>query len=118
MKILGFNFDSSSTVERHIQEVCKKFRKCLWFLRHLSKAVKNKKELVDCYTVFLRPIVEYCMNVYHPMLNITQSNLLEKLQISALKVIFGYDKSSEVLLEMSGLPPLQARRENLSLIHI
>ena len=45
MKILGFYFDSKPSVQKHIEEVGRKFRKRLWFIRHLCKAIKTKKKL-------------------------------------------------------------------------
>ena len=47
------------------------------------------------------------------MLNKKQSEYLEKLQFSALKIIFGYDLSKEKLIEAANIPTLQSRRETL-----
>ena len=113
MKILGFYFDERPTVDKHLFETGRKFKKRLWFLRHLAKAIKCKSELIDSYCVFLRPILEYCSNVFHPMLNATQTNMLERLQLSALKIVYGYNHNSHDLLKMSGLPSLQERRGTL-----
>ena len=113
MKILGFSFDSRPTVERHTEELRKKFRKRLWLLRNLKYARADAKDLVDCYSCFLRPVLEYCCSVYHPMLNSTQSTSLEKLQYAALKIIFGYNHEKADLLRLSGLSTLEERRKKL-----
>ena len=113
MKILGFYFDSRPGVEKHLEETSRKFRKRLWLLRHLTKSIKCKKELVSCYVCFLRPVVEYCSNVFGPMLNKGQVAFLENMQYSALKIIFGFGVCKSKLLELAGLPLLESRRESL-----
>ena len=113
MKILGFFFDSRPTVDKHIYKMGRKFKKRLWFLRHLTKAIKSHQELVACYCCFLRPILEYCSYVYHPMLNKTLTAMIESFQYQALKVIFGYNVKKEDLLEKSGLSTLEERRGGL-----
>ena len=58
------------------------------------------------------PCHDYCSVVYHSSLTATQTNTLERHQAQALKCIYGYEYSYRALLEMSGLPTLQTRREN------
>ena len=113
MKILGFNFSNTPTVEFHLQYMSKKFRKRLWLLRNLKRARATKEDLVNCYCCFLRSVLDYCTNVYHPMLSQVQTNSLEKLQISALRIIYGYGIEKESLLSLSGLSTLQDRRSRL-----
>ena len=113
MKILGFVFGSRPTADAHIASIKTKFRRRLWLLRNLKRSNLNSKDLTDAYTCFLRPILEYCSNVFHSMLNLTQSNEIEKLQKNALKMIFGYDYSYTDLLEMSNLTTLHERRDRL-----
>ena len=116
MKILGFHFDSDPTIDYNMSMLFKKFRKRLWLLRNLKKARASAGDLVDCYCCFLRSVLDYCCNVYHPMLSKTQSNALENLQFTALKIIFGYDMSKESMLQKSGLTSLKERREKLFLL--
>ena len=112
MKILGFYFGTRPTVQSHIDEMTKKFRKRLWLIRNLKNAKATQKDLLDSYCSFIRPILDYCSSVYHPMINKTSSDHLEKLQKTALKLIYGFDKSEEKLLEMSGITTLKERRNN------
>ena len=107
MKILGFYFDSRPLVHRHVEELKTKFRKRLWMLRNLKSSRAGKKDLLDCYLCFIRPVLDYCSNVYHPMFNSDLTNQLEKLQTSALKIIFGYGKEREELLEEAGISSLK-----------
>ena len=62
---------------------------------------------------FLRPVIDFCSNVYHSMLNQSQKSRLEKLQTSALKIIFGYNTPSSELNEIADLTTLETRRESL-----
>ena len=57
--------------------------------------------------------MDYCSNVYQSMLNKQMSKDLEKLQVFALRIIYGFQKSQEDLLELSGLTTLEERRKHL-----
>ena len=96
-----------------MEELKKKFRKRLWLLRNLKNARAERKDLIDCYVCFIRPVLEYCSNVYHPMLCLGLTKMIEKMQFTALKIILGYGKEKEKLLEESGLPTLEERRKRL-----
>ena len=48
--------------------------------------------------------------VYHPQLNQTQINQLERVQRRCLRLIYGYGKSYSELLQESGLSSLEERR--------
>ena len=113
MKILGFYFGSQPKADTHFEEMSRKFRKRLWFLRNIKRATVDQKELVECYCCFLRPILEYCSNVFGPMLSNTLVMKLEKLQTSALRIVFGYRLSSHELLQKAGLTTLEERRKIL-----
>ena len=78
----------------------------------MKSSVKNKKELVGFYTCFVRPILDYCSNVYHPMLTKTLTQDLENLQYTALKIVYGYEETKPSLLELSGLTTLEERRRS------
>ena len=113
MKILGFNFSNQPNINYHLETLCKKFRKRLWLLHNLKYAKLEKSDLKDAYCCFLRPVLDYCSNIYHNMLSKSPEEQLEKLQTSALKIVYGYDKSRSQLLEMSGLISLHERRSCL-----
>ena len=113
MKILGFYFNRQPTPEKHIEQMEIKYRKRLWMLRNLKRAKIDAREILSAYCCFLRPVIEYCCNVYHSMLNISQSSRIENLQYSALKIIYGYDKTKTDLLELAKIPTLEKRRSKL-----
>ena len=59
----------------------------------------------------MRSVLEYSSPVYHSQLNGKLNNLLEKVQKQALKIIFGYQKTYEELLEEAGMEKLEVRRQ-------
>ena len=59
----------------------------------------------------IRPLAEYCSAVFHSLITSSDSTEIERLQMQALKTIFGWRLSYRVLLEKSGLERLSIRRE-------
>ena len=90
----------------------KKFSKSLWSLCHLKRARMSEHVLLDVYKIMLRPILEFCSPIYHSLITKEQSCKLERLQKTALYVIYGFDKKYESILHISGLQTLEERRKN------
>ena len=59
----------------------------------------------------IRPIAEYCSSVFFSMLTVSDSLEIERIQMQALKTIFGWRVSYKDLLIKSGLERLDVRRE-------
>ena len=68
-------------------------RDTTWVLRPLRRAGFNKSELATVYRTVVRPVLDYCAVVYHPMLTDEQDQAIERLQAKALKNIYGYQDS-------------------------
>ena len=70
------------------------------------------EDLIDTYILFVRSVIEYCSVVFHSRLTVQQSEMLERVQKTCLKVILGdmYINYSSAL-EMCGLTTLNSRRE-------
>ena len=66
---------------------------------------------MSLYQCVFRPVIEYCSSTYHAMLTSEQAERLERLQSKALKVIYGWNRSSVELMSLSGLESLRVRRE-------
>ena len=114
LKQLGFTFSARPTVDLHLDRTAKKFRARLWFIRHLKKAAVNKDDLLHVYKCFLLPIVDYASVVYHSLLTKQQAGELERLQSSALKIIYGWSDSYSSILQQTGLESLAERRQRLT----
>ena len=113
VKILGFHMDSRPTVHAHIDALKKRMREKYWVLRHLKRAGFLDEELVQVYTTVVRPVLDYCAVVYHPMMTDEQDQAVERLQAQALKCIYGYEDSYAVMRERAGITTHRARRIEL-----
>ena len=110
MKILGFIFENKPSMAAHINHCIDKFNRAIWSLNHLRRANIENRILLQVYTVMLRPLLEYCHVIYHALITEEQSNVIERQQKRALKVIYGFDKDYGDLCSLSGLTTLQERR--------
>ena len=64
-------------------------------------------------SVVLHHFIEYAVPVYHSMLTQAQSLEIEKLQRRIMKLIFGHKISYCKVLERTGVPTLEARRQEI-----
>ena len=98
-------------------EIPKKFAKKAYSrLGMLTKwkyvGVPMSPYLLDIYILFIRSVTEYCAVVFHSNLTLQQSEKIEKIQKTSLKVILGdMYVSYSAALEMCGLETLSDRRE-------
>ena len=90
LKVLGFHLDSRPTCHAHVEALRRRMRDVTWVLRHLKQAGFREAELAQVYKTIIRPVLDYCAVVYHPMLTNEQDQVVERLQAQALKNIYGY----------------------------
>ena len=88
----------------------KTFRGRYWLLIHMRHHYYSEAELVLAYKSLVRPIAEYCSVVYHSMLTDKMDEEVERLQATALRIIYGYGVLYVKMREMSGLETLRQRR--------
>ena len=70
------------------------------------------EDLIDIYKLYIRSLTEYCATAFHSSLTLEQSTDLERIQKTCLRVILGDNYVSyTAALEMTGLSPLNERRE-------
>ena len=70
------------------------------------------EDLIDIYILYIRSITEYCSVVYHSRLTNEDSDKIERIQKTCLKVILGeMYVGYQAALEMCGLKTLWSRRE-------
>ena len=79
MKILGFHFDTRPSCHAHIDTLRRRMRETTWVLRHLKNSGFKEQELVRVYKTVIRPILDYCCMIYHPMMNDEQDQVIERL---------------------------------------
>ena len=112
LKMLGYTFSETPTVQAQLDYLMRKANKRLFLLLNFKRSGVPKDKLKDLYGTMNRYILEYTSNVYHPQLNKGQSNQLEKIQKRCLRIIYGYEHDYATLLNMSGLQTLEERRVN------
>ena len=113
MKLLGFVLGRRGDMTEHVQHIAKKFGLTIWSLRNLKKAKMKEDLMISYYSMVVRPMIEYALQVYHFGLTVAQSDRIEGFQRLALKIIYGFEISYRVALERSGLERLADRRINL-----
>ena len=70
------------------------------------------EDLIDVYVLYIRSVAEYCSVAYHSSLTQAQSEKIERIQKTCLRVILGdMYVSYDAALEMCGLKKLSIRRE-------
>lgn len=111
MKILGVHFTNRPDVSAQVDSICRKMRSRTWMLRHLHHNGFDEGELLRIYRSCILPCHDYCSNVYHSSLTLSQTVVLERLQAKALKAIYGFEPSYRELVDKSGLTTLRARRD-------
>ena len=90
--------------------VCDKGSSWLYFLRMLRRAGVGPKDIVTMCVVLIRSMLEYACQVWHTGLTAQQSDQLELVQSSALRVAYS-DHSYRAALKITGLDTLRDRRD-------
>ena len=110
-KILGMWISDTLSWSRQCTEICKQAYSRLAMITRLKYVGVSIEDLLDIYILFIRSVTEYCSVVFHSRLTEEQSDKIERIQKTCLKVILGdmyVDYSSS--LEMTGLETLRSRR--------
>ena len=113
MKVLGYHMDSRPSCHAHVRALQVRMRDTTWVLRHLKLAGFTEQELAKVYRTVVRPILDYCAVIYHPMLTDDQDQVVERLQARALKNIYGYRDSYAVMRKKAGVTTHRQRRIEL-----
>ena len=93
-------------------EICQKAYSRLSIITKLKYVGVGFEDLLDIYILFIRSVTEYCAVAFHSSLTGQQSDKLEKIQKTCLKVILGEMYISySAALEMCGLKTLSERRD-------
>ena len=111
-KLLGVWLTDDLSWSRNCKEICIKAYSRLSLLTKLKYVGVRIEDLLEVYTLYIRSVTEYCSVAFHPSLTLEQSQTLERIQKTCLRIILGdmyfsYDSA----LEMSGLQTLYSRRE-------
>ena len=110
LKMLGYVFSRHPNAAALVEHIKKKFFARLWILRHLARSGASKNDLAKIFQTYIRPVIEYCTNVYHCLLTDEMSDAIENLQCVAMRLIYGRRTSYIRALDQSGLETLETRR--------
>ena len=114
IKLLGVVLRSDMRWTSNTKSITLKGYKRLWILSRLKYLGATDAELLDVYTKQVRPLLEYAAPVWHPNLTNTDSEDIERVQKSALKLILQKRyRSYETALNNMKLTSLSTRREKL-----
>ena len=112
VKLLGVWLSNDLSWDRNTSEVCKRAYARIPMLSKLKYAGVPIDDLINVYSLFIRSVLEYCCTVWHSRLTCEQSDRIERVQKTCLKVILSESYISyDAALEMTGLDSLQNRRE-------
>ena len=115
-KLLGVIVSNDLKWDRNTNQIVKNANKMMKMLHIASKFTRNRSHLESIYKTFIRSRLEYASTLWHSSLTVANRNDIERIQKSAMKIIFkhdyvGYEKSLKILK----IESLQDRRERLSL---
>ena len=111
-KLLGMWISEDLSWTKNCQEICRKAYSRLSLITKLKYVGVKTEDLVEIYILFIRSIVEYCSVVFHSSLTVEQTNKLENIQKTCLKIILDDSYIDyPAALEMCGLETLASRRQ-------
>ena len=114
-KLLGVTITDDMTWQTHIAEVVLKGSRALYMLHTVKRFRPPQEQMVKIYVTYIRPLLEYCAPVFHASLTAKQAQQLERIQKRAVKIIAGYDRCYQDILQQLNLDTLADRRQMLSL---
>ena len=88
-KLLGVIVRSDLSWSSNTDYMVERANKKLWFLRRLKKLGANQDDLKDVYVKQIRSILEFAVPVWHSSLVGEDRLKTERVQKSALRIIFG-----------------------------
>ena len=111
-KLLGVWISEDMSWAKNCQDICRKSFSRLSLITKLRYVGVSRGDLLDIYILFIRSVTEYCSVSFHSSLTKQQSDKIEKIQKTCLKIILGeaYEDYQSALDEF-GLQTLAQRRE-------
>ena len=115
VNLLGVIVSDDLKWNAHIDLICKKVATCLYFLRQLKQAKLPSYDLLLFHKTCIHPVAEYASPIFHNALPHYLSDVLEKLQKRALRIVYP-DLSYTQALDVSGITTLHERRDETSVL--
>ena len=113
-KLLGTVVTNDLKWDRNVEEIVKKANRRLELLRKVSSFGASLSDLKNIYVLFIRSLLEQSCTVWHSGLTVQNTEDLERIQKTSLKIILKEKYLSyEQALKVLDLETLNVRRENL-----
>ena len=80
IKLLGITIQSDIKWDIHISGIGTKASRRLYTICILKKAGESVEDKVAVFNAYIRPILEYCSQVWNTSINTHQINVIEKVQ--------------------------------------
>ena len=110
VKLLGVMMSDDLKWECHVQYICKKANKRIYFLRLLHRASVDVVDIIGVYQSVIRPVLEKASELWHSGLTKGQSDEIERVQRRVLRITHPGLEYPDALRE-AGLQSLRDRRE-------
>ena len=115
-KLLGTVVTNNLKWDKNTENIVKKANKRMELLRRIAPFGTNKEEMKNLYILYIRSLLEQSCVVWHSGLTLENSQDLERVQKTALKLILKEEYNSyESALKILDLESLSERREWLCL---
>jgi hypothetical protein len=101
-KLLGLITNNKITWNDHIEYICSKASKRIYFLVLLRRAGRPPSDIIATYISIIRSVLEYVCTVWHPGLSEDGSDHIEHIQKRCLKIAYP-DKSYQEAMSASNL---------------
>ncbi len=109
-KLLGVILNDKLTWHDHVDLICSKASRRLYFITLLKRAGKPEEDQLHVYCSIVRSVLDYASEVWHPGLTKELSDKIEDIQIRAMNVIYPGKDYSEAI-KIAEITTLYARRE-------
>ena len=110
VKLLGLTIANNLKWNSHVNNIVAKSSKRIYLLVQLKRAKVAIQDILQFYTVCIRPILEYASTVFHYSLPKYLSDEIERVQKRVLRIVYRNLHYEDALME-AGMESLYARRQ-------
>ena len=97
VKIVGVWLTTWLDWEKNTCEICRKAYARVTMITKLKYARVKTEDLIHIYILYIRSVLEYCSVLWHSTLTVEQSQAIERVQKTCLKIILGPEYASYVM---------------------
>jgi hypothetical protein len=110
-KLLGILFNNRLTWHDHVEYICSKAARRLYFLTLLKRSGCSTSDITSVYCSTIRSVLEYAVELWHPGLTKELATKIEHIQKRAMRIILP-DQSYADALQTLSMEHLYTRRSS------